>query len=274
MGKFVKLDKKALTIGQHFSFISAFYNLLNEVEVEAQKFHQALAALRAARQAEDECLKLAQGSELTKRLREQDSLRDHNLGWLKRTVTIWVESGLEPEATAAAGLQRLVKLYKIDVNSQMDEETGLMDNFISDVTASETLVAALDTLNVKRFFQAMQVANNQVKLLLAERGRESSEKVVGALKIARADTDAAYNTMTDLIESFSLVADNPAPYEAVIKEWNATVERYKEMLKRKSTKDSPDEDKPDVKPEPTPDPDEGGSDEGDGGGEVTPVQPE
>ena len=42
------------------------------------------------------------------------------------------------------------------------------------------------------------------------------------------------------------------------------------MLKRKSTKDTPDEDKPDVKPEP--EPSDGGGD-GDGG-EVTPVTPE
>lgn len=250
MGKFVKIDKKALTIGQHFSFTVAFDDLVAGLETESRKILAAAGALHQACIQEDKCLKLAQGSEWTAKIKAADLERDHNYGWLKRIVAVWVESGLEPEATAAAGLQKLVKLYKIDVNAQMDEESGLIDNFATDVAASQTLMAALDTLNVKRFYTGLTQANLNVKNMLAERGRESSEKVVGALKTARAETDAAYNTLCDLLESFSLVAEDPAPYEAVIKEWNATVERYKDMLKRKSTKDTPD----DVKPEPEPTP--------------------
>lgn len=260
MAKFEKIDKTKLTSGQHYSFTVAFDDLVGDLETESRKIIAAATAFHQARVKEDECLKLAQGSELTKLLREQDLTRDHNYGWLKRTVTIWVESGLEPEASAAAGLQRLVKLYKIDVNSQIDEETGLLENFLSDVLASQTLTAALDTLNVRRFFEAAAAANQRVKELLMERGREQSEKVVGALKIARGETDAAYNALCEILESYSVVADEPAAYDALIKEWNAQILRYKDMLKRKSTKDSPDEDKPDVKPEPEPEP--------------TPVEPE
>lgn len=252
MGKFVKIDKKALTSGQHYSFIKAFNNVAVNDDITNQKYIAAIRALHQALQKEDECLKMAQGSELTKQLKAQDLIRDHNLGWMKRIVTVWVESGLEPEATAAAGLQRLVKLYKIDVNAQLDEESGLIDNLMKDIVDTPDLWQATETLNVRRFVQAIDQANGQVKELLAQRGRESSEKVVGALKAARAESDAQYNALCDLIESFSLVADDPAPYEAIIKEWNATIERYKDMLKRKSTKDSPDEDTPDVEPEPTP----------------------
>lgn len=252
MGKFVKIDKKALTMGQHFSFTIAFDDIVAELETESQKIVAARSALHQARQKEDECLKLAQGSEWTAKIKSADLDRDHNYGWLKRIVAIWVESGLEPEATAAAGLQRLIKLYKIDVNSQIDEESGLMDNFLSDVAASQTLTTALDTLNVRRFYTGMATANLQVKDMLAERGRESSGKVAGALKAARAETDAAYNTLCELLESYSLVADDPAPYEAIISEWNATIERYKDMLKRKSTKDTPDDVTPVPASEPTP----------------------
>lgn len=265
MAKFEKIDKTKLTSGQHYSFTVAFDDLVGGLETESRKIIAAATAFHQARVKEDECLKLAQGSELTKQLREQDLARDHNYGWLKRTVTIWVESGLEPEASAAAGLQRLIKLYKIDVNSQIDEETGLLENFMNDVYASETLRNALDTLNVRRFFEAAATANQQVKELLMQRGREQSDKVVGALKIARGETDAAYNALCEIIESYSVVADDPAVYDALIKEWNAQILRYKDMLKRKSTKDSPDEDKPDVKPEPsgddTPQPDDQGGDD-------------
>ena len=269
MAKFEKIDKTKLTSGQHYSFTVTFDDLVGNLETESRKIIAAATAFHQARVKEDECLKLAQGSELTKQLREQDLARDHNYGWLKRMVTIWVESGLEPEASAAAGIQRLIKLYKIDVNSQIDEETGLLENFMNDVYASETLRNALDTLNVKRFFQAAAVANQQVKELLMQRGREQSDKVVGALKIARGETDAAYNALCEILESTSIVVDDPTIYDALIKEWNAQILRYKDMLKRKSTKDTPDEDKPDVKPEPEPQPDDQGGD-----GEVTPVQPE
>lgn len=41
------------------------------------------------------------------------------------------------------------------------------------------------------------------------------------------------NLTTDLIESFSKVADDSTPYETFIRQWNGTVKLYQDMLDRK-----------------------------------------
>ena len=67
-----------------------------------------------------------------------------------------------------------------------------------------------------------------------EQGQEESEKVTGALRKARKDTDGLYDELTYLIEAFTKTADDPAPYEAFIRKWNGTLKIYQDMLDRKS----------------------------------------
>lgn len=187
-------------------------------------------------------MKIARGSALTKQIQEQDSLRDKTYGGLKRIITVWSEMGLEASTTSVADeLLRLVKTYNIDPKAQMDEETGLMDNFIDDVRGSSSMSAGIDKLGLRLLFETMSSANTAVRQLLSERNVEGVDKVAGALKSARVESDAAYDKMTELLESLLVTADDASPFEAIIVEWNGVVERYKLMLARKSTKDTPEE---------------------------------
>jgi hypothetical protein len=96
------------------------------------------------------------------------------------------------------------------------------------------MLAHLETIGATWLFQQMVEAHNQVKAYRLEEGTEMSSRVIGALEEARKNSDAAYNDVTAMIEALSLTADDTAPYEAFIRQWNGTLKIYQDIIDRKS----------------------------------------
>ena len=237
MKKFFTLDKSRLTNGQHFAFITAFTQEIQAISGAPAKLQATFDAMVEAQKVEDKYLKMAQGSELTGKIREADTLRDESYRKLRDIVKVWAGSGTEPQATAAAALQRVIKTYKINTSAQMDEESGLMANLITDLSTAD-MQANIKAIGAEKLLDGMKQGNGQVITLLKQRDEADSTKVIGALRKARIESDKAYTDATEAIEAFNFVQGG---YDSLIDRWNATVNRYQEMLNRKtgSTKHNP-----------------------------------
>ena len=233
MATFLRPSKKSLTNAQHFSLIQAFITVLQEAGFTAAKIVALAAQLVAAFAGEDSNYMLARASELIAQRDEADRRRDDFYSRLHAIVRAWAGSG-DPEMEAAANvLVRIFKLYKLKTSAQMEEETGVMENLISDLSTTENL-AHMATLHVSWLFQQMQQAHEQVKSIRLQEGAEVSQREIGALSDARKATDRLYDELTYLIEAFSLTADDTTPYEQFIRTWNGTLKIYQDMLDRKS----------------------------------------
>lgn len=237
MKKVFSLHKPRLTNGQHFAFITAFTQEIQAVSGAPAKLQTIFDALTEAQKAEDRYLKMSQGSELTGKIREADTLRDESYRKLRDIVKVWAGSGTEPQAAAATALQRVIKTYKINTSAQMDEESGLMANLITDLSTTD-MQANIKAIGAEKLLDGMKQGNGQVITLLKQRDEADSTKVVGALRKARLESDKAYTDATEAIEAFNFVQGG---YDSLIDRWNATVNRYQEMLNRKtgSTKHNP-----------------------------------
>lgn len=240
MSRFYKIDKIRLTNGQHFSFMSAFLTLMEEFNFEVAKISTAFSDLKRSFAEEDKYFKIPQNSNYTEQLKEADSKRDHCYGWLKRIVTVWSETAFDSEAEAAKKVKKIIDLYKIDTSKQYDEQSGLIDNFLTDISKSD-LKDACKTVGITKLVNELRTNNNDVKSLLKQRAKELAGKQTGKLRAARLHCDEDYDMLLDIIEAFSITADDTARYEELIDEWNVTIERYKDMLNRKSSKNSPEE---------------------------------
>ena len=258
MAKFDSLRKTRLTNAQHFAFIEAFITALTAAGFTAQKILDALATLVARFAVEDEYYMKFRASEIVARRTAADLERDSFYTRLHRLVQAWAGSGMELLDAAATALKRIFDLYKVKTTAQIDEETGQLDNLITDLE-TEQMQADITQINGTYLFQQMKSAHELVKSLRLQEGVEESEKVYGALATARKECDTAYDEACALIEAASLFADDPAPYEAFIKAWNGTIKIYQDMLDRKSSKDKDkDDDGSD---------DQGGGGSDDGGGD-------
>jgi hypothetical protein len=225
--------KRDLKNAQHFAFIQAFITALQAAGFSAARIVAKLAELVAAFAIEDSWYMLARRSEIIAQRAAADTKRDRFYSRLHRLVQAWAGSGMAQLDAAATALLGPFKLYKLKVNAQMDEETGVLENLITDLSTTE-MQAHLSAINGTYLFQQLVAAQNQVKSLRLDQGVEESEKVLGALATARKQCDALYDDMCDLLESFARAADDTAPYETFISHWNGTVKLYQKMLNRKS----------------------------------------
>ena len=225
--------KRDLKNAQHFAFIQAFITALQQSGMTAQKIQTLLTQLTQAFAVEDRYYMQVRASEIVAQREAADQLRDRFYTRLHRLVQAWAGSGMEALDAAATALEKVFNLYRVKVNAQMDEETGQLENLIADLSTQQ-MQAHLTTINGQYLFQQMKQGHDDVKSLRLEQGVETSQKELGALAAARRQCDTLYDQMTQLIESFALVADDPTPYETFIRQWNGTVKLYQDMLDRKS----------------------------------------
>jgi hypothetical protein len=253
--------------------MEAFKTVLVTAGFTGTKIEQLVTVLISSFSEEDRCYMMARASEIIKRRDEADKRRDTLYTKLHALVRLWLGSGNADLEAAAEVLIRVFRLYKVNTQAQIDEQTGQMDNLINDLSAA-TMQVHIQTIGVMWLFDQMVTANNQVKTIRLEQGVEVSERVAGALEKARKASDAAYDNVIAMIEALSLTADDASQYEAFIKQWNGTLKIYQDMLDRKSGSGKDSDDDGGDKPKPD---DGGGSEEGGGGDTPTPTpdpQPE
>ena len=232
MSVFLRPNKKNLKNGQHYEFMDVFITVMDDAGFTAAKIVALLNQLRDAFSVEDRWYMVARSSKIIALREAADKRRDNFYGRLHAIIKAWAGSGIDQMDAAATSLKTVFDLYKVKTSAQIDEESGQLDNLISDLSDAD-MQAALQTLGISTLYDVMVTAHQETKGYRLEQGVEESEKVTGALKEARQTTDAIYDELTYLIEAFAKTADDPAPYEAFIKRWNGTLKLYPQPGKNK-----------------------------------------
>ena len=233
MTKFLRPNKASLKNAQHFEFIDAFITVLAAAGLSSTKIAALLLELQTAFGEENRLYMIARASEIIAQRDEADRDRDDKYSRLHAIVRAWAGSGHATLDAIATAVKKPFELYKVKTSAQLEEESGQLDNLITDLSTS-AMQQNLTSLGVMWLFEQMVAAHQLTKSLRLEQGAEESEKVTGALKAARQACDTLYDKITYTIEAFTLTADDPAPYEAFVKLWNGTLKIYQDMLDRKS----------------------------------------
>ena len=233
MTKFLRPNKASLKNAQHFEFIDAFITVLAAAGLSSTKIAALLSELQTAFGEENRLYMIARASEIIAQRDEADRDRDDKYSRLHAIIRAWAGSGNPTLDAAATAVKKPFEMYKVKTAAQIDEESGQLDNLITDLSTS-AMQQNLTTLGVMWLYEQMVSAHQLTKSLRLEQGVEESVKLTGALKAARQACDALYDKITYMIEAFTLTADDPAPYEAFIKLWNGTLKIYQDMLDRKS----------------------------------------
>ena len=233
MTKFLRPNKASLKNAQHFEFIDAFITVLAAAGLSSTKIAALLSELQTAFGEENRLYMIARASEIIAQRDEADRDRDDKYSRLHAIIRAWAGSGNPTLDAAATAVKKPFEMYKVKTAAQIDEESGQLDNLITDLSTN-AMQQNLTTLGVMWLYEQMVSAHQLTKSLRLEQGVEESVKLTGALKAARQACDALYDKITYMIEAFTLTADDPTPYEAFIKLWNGTLKIYQDMLDRKS----------------------------------------
>lgn len=224
MKEIYDINIQRMNNGAHFTFVS---NILARAEADTAvkgKASELVSNFKAAVAAEDEALKISQKSLLTDEIAKADSDRDALYAGYKKAVEGFLAMPIADMTQAAKILSQHIKDYKINTADQLDKETGLLVNFISDL--EDKYAAQVAKLGLTAFVTNLKEANERVRTLTLQRTNEKIGITVGALKTARTASDDAYRALVKMVNALALVFGEK-DYTAFIDYVNTEVTHYK-----------------------------------------------
>lgn len=224
MKEIYDINIQRMNNGAHFTFVS---NILARAEADTAvkgKAADQVNNLKAAVSAEDEALKISQKSLLTDEIAKADNDRDALYAGYKKAVEGFLAMPIADMAQAAKILSQHIKDYKINTADQLDKETGLLVNFITDL--EDKYAAQVAKLGLTAFVTNLKEANERVRTLTLQRTNEKISITVGALKTARTASDDAYRALVKMVNALALVFGEK-DYTAFIDYVNTEVTHYK-----------------------------------------------
>ena len=233
MKEIYDINIQRMNNGAHFTFVS---NILARAEADTavkEKASEIVSNFKTAVSAEDEALKISQKSLLTDEIAKADSDRDALYAGYKKAVEGFLAMPIADMAQAAKVLAQHIKDYKINTAGQLDKETGLLVNFITDL--EDKYSAQVAKLGLTAFVTNMKEANERVRTLTLQRTNEKMGVTVGALKAARTASDDAYRALVKMVNALALVYGEK-DYTAFIDYANTEITHYKrEVLNQKAS---------------------------------------
>ena len=233
MKEIYDINIQRMNNGAHFTFVS---NILARAEADTAvkgKASELVSNFKVAVAAEDEALKISQKSLLTDDIAKADIDRDALYAGYKKAVEAFLAMPIADMAQAAKVLAQHIKDYKINTAGQLDKETGLLVNFITDL--EDKYSAQVAKLGLTAFVTNMKEANERVRTLTLQRTNEKMGVTVGALKTARIASDDAYRALVKMVNALALVFGEK-DYTAFIDYVNTEVTHYKrEVLNQKAS---------------------------------------
>ena len=232
MKEIYDINIQRMNNGAHFTFVS---NILARAEADTAvkgKASELVSNFKTAVNAEDEALKISQKSLLTDDIAKADIDRDALYAGYKKAVEAFLAMPIADMAQAAKVLAQHIKDYKINTAGQLDKETGLLVNFITDL--EDKYSAQVAKLGLTAFVTNLKEANERVRMLTLQRTNEKMGVTVGALKAARTASDDAYRALVKMVNALALVYGEK-DYTAFIDYVNTEVTHYKrEVIGQKS----------------------------------------
>ena len=233
MKEIYDINIQRMNNGAHFTFVS---NILARAEADTAvkgKASEFVSNFKVAVAAEDEALKISQKSLLTDDIAKADIDRDALYAGYKKAVEAFLAMPIADMAQAAKVLAQHIKDYKINTAGQLDKETGLLVNFITDL--EDKYSAQVAKLGLTAFVTNLKEANERVRTLTLQRTNEKMGVTVGALKAARTASDDAYRALVKMVNALALVYGEK-DYTAFIDYANTEITHYKrEVLNQKAS---------------------------------------
>lgn len=233
MKEIYDINIQRMNNGAHFTFVS---NILARAEADTAvkgKASELVSNFKVAVAGEDEALKISQKSLLTDDIAKADNDRDALYAGYKKAVEAFLAMPIADMAQAAKVLAQHIKDYKINTAGQLDKETGLLVNFITDL--EDKYSAQVAKLGLTAFVTNLKEANERVRMLTLQRTNEKMGVTVGALKAARTSSDDAYRALVKMVNALALVYGEK-DYTAFIDYANTEITHYKrEVLNQKAS---------------------------------------
>lgn len=249
-----------LTNANHDGVTQQIHDRLKAFETDNQMLAQAVSALTAARQAEDEAYRRYMGKDFTSDdLKNEDSLEDKYMSTIHAQLNalLFLPEN-EPLRRKAEMAVRLYKDFNFRVSDGFEAEARKTLNMVQQWQASTDYT--LQELGIEQWVEKAKTQAQKVMQLISVRVDNESAKVKGELATARKQTDLSIRQAFDIINALAVLQPSAELSQLIAVLFG--IEDRAKLYYISSGKTGG------TKPSPTPDDDEeGGSDDGGGSDE-------
>lgn len=226
MTKLQTIDRSKLPGMEHYQYAGHVLRMCKEAGVE--KLTAVLKPLEDALKREDEALNYPRSKEGSKELNTLDSVRDTAYQALMRALGVAELSADADEAKAADKLKEVAKRYPGVVRANYDRETGLIENFVTDLKSAEC-TAAITKLKLADAVIRLETANTAFGDCY--HNRYKSGRAVDDLKELRVATDDAIDKVLLRVVALNELAPSEK-ITAVIQHYNNYVHDRHTVIKQ------------------------------------------
>ena len=236
--------------GAHFEFHSSTIERAKANSTVSTRCAKVLTPYVQNFTGEDTALKISQKSFLSDEIAATDKWRDDLYKSLRKAIKAMVDFPVEDVAAAAKVLAQSLKDYNIDPSEQMDQETGLLQNLLTDLKGP--LAEQAELLHLTPVVEQLEEANNQMRTLLEQRNDAYATRKIGAMQEARDKVDSSYRQFIQVVNALILLEEDENLIDFAQKQ-NAAIKRYKQqVLNQTSGNKKPDEEEEEEEPTPEP----------------------
>ena len=204
----------------------------------------------------------------TEEIEGLDTSRDQALSAFNNALKAMTASPNAQKQAAAKLLMNIREKYTLNASDEYMKETTAIAQMIQEMEENVQADQALTATGLIDWFTDLKQKNQAFLQKMNERTAEQAGQQKGIVREKRLLAEAAYKNVVKLINAAAIMEmPEGLDWNSPIDRLNAEVEHYRQILARKGSSSSSDEDE---KPETDGDSTDGGSD---GGSEVTPVTP-
>ena len=253
-----------------------FFNQIGQLISANAALQSALStvwtAYIAAYEAFDEAFAQTRKWAQTEDIETLDKERDQALSAFNAALKSMLSSPNAAKQQAARRLMFVREKYTLNPSDEYMKETTAIQQMVQEMEDDVQADQALTTTGLIDWLQDLKQKNQAFLQKINERTAEQAGQQKGIVREKRLDAEAAYKNVVRLINAAAIMEmPEGLDWNSPIDRLNAEVEHYRQILARKGSSSSSDEDE---KPETDGDSSDGGSDSGSEVTPVTPVTPE
>jgi hypothetical protein len=175
-------------------------------------------------------------SEITKKIADQDHLRDDIFRGFADSIKGATKHFDSSHREAAYLLDDIVGHYGNITRKTLDDETAAINDLVRELNQPAAAQAVV-LLGLTAWQNKLVEENENFVKLMTERYRETAEKTPFRMQDTRRETDRYYHAIISQIENQHLAG--VAVSEAFVRELNAVIERFKRILAQESGERKP-----------------------------------
>jgi hypothetical protein len=221
------INEGSLKNETHVQFYVNIDDVFIDFDPAVQGFQLLYIPFKKSLTNEKEALDFIRKSELTKKIHDQDHIRDDIWRGFSDLVKGERRHFDPVHREAAELLYGILKHYKNIAKKTLDDETAAINDLLSNLN-QPSYAQAVATLGLLPWQEKLREENAKFAELMKERYTETAEKTSLRMKTTRRETDKYYHAITSQIENLHLAG--VVINEAFIKELNAVIDRYKHIL--------------------------------------------